>query len=760
MLTDPVDTALFQTPTMSFGEVGTTTEQSTSGYASSAHGVGHFENTRVLERMVRLTELTWSTTSSGFLYSTDINQKLEQIVRNQNILSQFEFMRSGIEVTIRLNTNQFYYGALGVVLFPFGGLSTGARVDELMVLDPSIISASSAESVVKTYKYCYPNAWMEVNNVDASEYPVILHIEVLAPLTSVSSNMPDSINVQVWARFIDVELSYPTNDSLTFLKRRRFRAESKSFPSVRFPKKGKGNHPAMDSDSGVNSIDGVIRAVESVTIGDAISEVKSLASFVTENWGSVVGALGMIFDKPDQSDYQMPVIVEGSKDLFVSDIADTNVSVSLYKTRYVDPSSGRMPMTKSWTVSDYSRIPGLRQPYMTYAAQGDANSIFLIQSHPDNTTYKIPLDYAYLASRQWRGSVKVCLQFFTSAFISARFVVQYINGGEFPSSFPTEYDSGLSKVINVKGDTVDTITLPWLSSWWWTSHPDPQIKITCSSAIASTDTVTSPLIYLLLWVAGGDDIQFAFPRVVRYTEWNNAPPPTKLVKEREKGDLRKSTVGVRKFRAEAAMGSIFQKTFPPMGENAHYDIDRGFATAEMMGAITDVAKRYSNLSFYNGGDYSTTPGFPFTDLDAQFMGNVNSQLYADWYAFRTTFFGQWRACFLCRSGGYRWRYYDQPTNRTSWALYDTKSAEFVNGTVYNSPYDGVSRLTVPQVSNFPFGVLGSYNQPYQPEGLSIVQFGGSAEHDETHLQYVAARDDLQFGYPILPTGLSLPVSGS
>jgi hypothetical protein len=498
-------------------------------------------------------------------------------------------------------------------------------------------------------------------------------------------------------------------------------------------------------------LDRAIDAVSSVTIGDAVSGVKSLASFVTENWGSFVGALGL-FDKPDQVCPQYPTIAEPSIDLFACDIADTNVFTGMYRSRYLDPHTSRMPLSKQWTISDYARIPGLRQPAIVFSTTGQSVIVNCIQLHPDNSTYKIPLDYSYICSKQWRGSIKVALTFYTSSFISARFVMQYINGYEFSGSYGPEYDNGISKVIDVKGDTVDTFTLPWLSHKWWSSQADPQFQLSCQSVIVSSNTVTSPIIYCLVWVAGGDDIQFAYPAAALPAYWSGEPPPSKKGKERE---------------AQAAVQGIFSRTFPPVGEDNFYDIDRGYATSELLGPITDICKRYSPMGTSTGASPFPPPmGVPPNMLDTGFpsvvpTGTTASSDFAYNYCFRQTLFGSWRAAFLFRSGGYRYRFYNTAngtayTGPSLWTVNDQYGS--IPGTLYVEGTDRVARLTVPYVCRTPFGVLFVPKTSDESiNGLGILQVSTYTPSPSSP-QYIAARDDLQLGYPILPSGFQTPTA--
>lgn len=717
-MTEPVDTSLFTTPTMTFGEVGKTTEQETTGYESNAHGVGHFEANKLLERNVLVNTYNWTVSLGGSpLFSLDIDKFLRQYTRNWEILRQFRYYRSDIEVTVRLNTNQFYFGVLMVNMWP--GNETGNWEDELAVLDPTIISASCAEAVVKTWKYSYPYAWKSSNYTDSGT-PVNLNGQIVASLATASPDMPDSITVSVWARFKNIQLAYPClQDGPPF----RIKAQSaKGGLQVRWPKKrGGGTHPSTDSGAhaGPNPLTTLMDAVGSMSISDAVDGVGQVADFVSDNWGGVTGLLGLL-DKPDRVDPQCPMIVEAASDMYSADVPDTNVSIGLYKDRYVDPGMSRMPMTKSWTISDYARIPGLRGTLQFFGNSTTPATLDLIRRVGTDSN-RIPLDYAFLNAFQWRGSIKVHLAFYTSAFTSARFVVQYINQTEFPDSWETNYADGLSRVIDVKGDTNETITLPWMSRLWWSTNPDPRIRITRVSEMATTDPSVDAKIYCLVWVAGGEDIQFAFPRIPLQTEW-----PYREVA------LRKE--------AQSCPGEVFKSTFPPIAENTFYDVDRGYCTGEIIGPITDVAKRYSPLPKASGFD----DGFIDSEmLDQYYLAPVSGSAYAIWEAFRHTFYGSWRACFLYRSGGYRWRQY--PNRNVNWRVTSNSDWE---GVTYTPPFDGTDRITVPQLMQIPFGALGNPNH-----GLSIISV--PTVTDST-TNYIAARDDVQFGYPILPTGIPLP----
>lgn len=691
-LTSPTHTTLFQTPAMGFGEVGKTAESTLAGYSSDAHSVAEFDKTEMLERMILLLDTPWATTDTlGELVTVDVQSALLGATRNADAMTWFHYFRSDIEITVRLVTNQFYYGALMVTLYPLdiAGITLEARA----VQDPSIISASSDEAVVKEWKYCWPYAWFPVEGF-SGVFPVNLTLDVLAPLKAAKADMPSSVRVQIWGRWKNLKLAYPYGfDDL----------QAQSKVRVKYPVKKKSPHPADE-----NSVDKALNAIRSVTIGDAATAVTAVAEGIVENWGSVVGPLAFLADKPDRVKSQIPINEEPNQDLFTSDVEDTNVSLSLYKARYLDPSLSRMPMTKSWTVSDYARIPGMRDPFM-FDTVGDSQVITLIGCGNSALRMRTPLDYAYTTSSYWRGSIKLMLQFFTSSFITCRVVVQYINNLEYPNEYPSDYYNGITKVINVKGDTVDTITLPWLSNQWWNEtlpqSGAPCVQIKAITPVISTDTTVDPVIYCVPWVAGGEDIQFAFPKIPIAANWIDTSA---------------------ELEAQTSPGRVFQRTFPPIVPSCSYDVDNGFCTSEMLGPITDICKRYSRILPESGGE------------TYQFLSSL---LDYNYYTWRRTHFGTWRCAFLFRSGGLRWR------GMTPQGI--TPLTYTFQTDVTRVAPDGIVRVTEPAVASYPYGMLDNLSVLT----LTAAKTGGTPVTSSSWDQFLAARDDVQLGWPILPPGI-------
>jgi hypothetical protein len=180
---------------MSFGDVGDVAQTEIKGYASTAHSLGDFKENKLLDRMVHLINIPWSEADlAGPLFDQDVDKLLREYPRNADVLKLFQYYHADIEITVRLNTNQFYYGSLLVALYPSN--STGNTISELAVLDPTILSASSAESVIKTWTWTWPYPWKKLHgavddNVDG--HPVWLTIWNLNRLKPAKTGMPDTI---------------------------------------------------------------------------------------------------------------------------------------------------------------------------------------------------------------------------------------------------------------------------------------------------------------------------------------------------------------------------------------------------------------------------------------------------------------------------------------------------------------------------------------------------------------------------------------
>lgn len=733
-LTSPVPTSLQVTPTLTFGDIGTVIETKTEGHPCRLHGVGELPDPYLLERMVKMPNVIWTVDDiTGTLESVDIDAFLRGYPRNKDILDLYRAYHTDYEVTIKLNTNQFYQGAIAVTLIPDTGSGflppTGDTLAERMVQDPTVLSAATAESIVKTWSWAWPQPWqpLHVNGVD--KHRLMLQIDGLLPLRTAKADMSEELDIQIWVRFKNIKLMYPFGPSSDPQARSQAQSHRGGAPQVAVPRGHRVSHPAQDPLSGLtDTATNIVNSVVSAPAQIADGLIGAADSFLSQGLAGIVGGL---FDKPDQVDEPTTVVIDSSKDLLNCDIPSQMTNVGLYKSRYLDPSPSRMPGAKpgGFTLLDFAKIPGLLQVHEFSGTLAPHLDLDLIKAVCPFDQLRTPLEYATKCCHLSRGSVKLCLQFFTSSFVSARFVVQ-LKRKETGLGFDDDYDWGLAKVINVKGDTVDTMTIPWIDYVWWRDIDLRQIRIKLVSGMVSTDVTTDPKIGLLVWAAAADDYQFAFPRLPSQDDWQ---PESTL------------------SQAQAAIGQLFQTDFPAIVADVFYDTDQGYCNNEAISHVTDLAKRFACMNT------EPVPLWNPLTLDVNVLDTVPvknpTEIWNEYAAFRRTFFGAMRAMFMFRSGGYAYRAYRLSEGDLIWKVRgDGRSTtRDLSGTIYPHPFDSVARLIVPQLASTPYLMLNNDNDDETPDyGLSLI---GTPVLSDQHLVFLAARDDVQFGYPILPQGV-------
>jgi len=726
-LTQPVTTSVKVTPTLTFGDIGQVAEQELGGYEGKAHAPGEFSDEFLLERIVALSDETWTVddTTTTLLANFDVDSLLRNYARNKKILDLYRFYRADIELTLKLNTNQFFYGAIMVTMIP--GDATGETLSERAVQDPTIISASLADSVVKTWKWSWPSPWRALAGNDVNAHPVHVYIDILHALRVAKDGMATSIPIQLWARFRNMTLAYPYGPNPGDIEAQSgpFRGgTSRAGGSAKAVKIGgrSSKFPAFDPLAGVaDDAKNVVDAVTSIPSKLIDGALSSADDFLSSGIGE---ALGWLFDRPDDAESQTPANIESSQDYFCTNMKDTNVFIGLKQGAYVNPSPSRIPNSKDFTLAAYAQIPGIRA--ILDFVDATPKVIDLIPTTFSESALRTPLDYACLCAYLKSGPIKLHFYFFTSTFITARFAVQ-LKRKESGLGFDNEYDYGLSHVVNVKGDTEASLEIPWLELVWWLKADRRQIQLKALSVIVSPDVTVDPHIYCTVWIAAGDNFQFCFPKTPTALEWA-APEP----------------------EAQSSPGKVFLSKFPPIVDGVFFDKDEGFCTAERVESMVALAKRYTGLNLHADPDTLFSPLTVFFDAMNTRVTPGASAKYAFYVAWRNSFYGAMRACFLDQSGGYRARLHRQEANSIIWRPYDVDTGNPIPGTVYLHPFDSVSRMTVPQVNSQPFYMFDNSSTEIPLLGLGLSAEVLSAE---TRILSISAREDVQFGYPILPTGV-------
>jgi len=216
-------------------------------------------------------------------------------------------------------------------------------------------------------------------------------------------------------------------------------------------------------------------------------------------------------------------------------------------------------------------------------------------------------DYLFTAANNfvyWRGSIKFLLQFRTSSFTSARFRIVVL----YDVTTPSNNTAGdvTSRIIDVKGDTDVTLTVPYVYYNTYRRFKDtdvfPTIYLQSITGIISISPATDPSIFLNVWRAAGEDFELAQFIGPQY-RFQTQPAITAEKKKRER------------VEAHSVMREQFSKTFDPIGGACKFSYAKNFCNSEQETLITDCMKRYSqgNSTFLpnknTGGFLNSLPSY-------------------------------------------------------------------------------------------------------------------------------------------------------
>jgi len=341
-----------------------------------------------------------------------------------------------------------------------------------------VLSVSKQEAVTFTIPWLCPAFYFPTSLVDPSwlnSMIGIVDLTEMAPLTAVSEDTTDTIMVTVFARFTEPQVA---------------------------------GYVIGQSEAVQKTIKGVFKGVQ--TAKEVVKAVFDIAPNVT----SLIGSLAA-FDKPLSVAALQPLTTQFSRGMALGDGLDTSQSLSIDPTPKVS-TEGFIVGNLESTVPLLGVIctPMLRQ-VATFNSISAGQMIEPITPIVRGVTQPDYLSYTANMFRYWRGSIKYCLQFFTSPLLSARFRISVLYSPLVDINAVNDSGDIVSKVVDVKGDTTVTFTVPYL---WDTPYretyvagdPDrnlPLLTISALSPVVSTAS-TEAFIYCCLWRSAGEDFQF------------------------------------------------------------------------------------------------------------------------------------------------------------------------------------------------------------------------------------------------------------
>jgi len=268
----------------------------------------------------------------------------------------------------------------------------------------------------------------------------------------------------VFARFVNPQCIGPFDSSMGDRKLRRKKnmdppeVQSDKGPPVmaRMPRTKKAT--VHRTKGGRDPVQSARRQVTPEAIEMNVSIIRQIAQ-TTEKLGPLIAMASTIaaaFDKPNLEGAPTRVILQPGMNMAQVDRPDQAMPLSLYQTSYLAADPTLLPDGKHWTMKDIAMTPAIAG-LQTFTSITD-NPLIIDMPHGAPGT---PFDVVKNLHTLSRGSTRVMIQFFCSAFISTRFIIVWSDLSQ-ASASNVSTDNNITRVIDVKGDTTVNFTFPFL----------------------------------------------------------------------------------------------------------------------------------------------------------------------------------------------------------------------------------------------------------------------------------------------------------
>jgi len=707
----------------------------------------------ILTREYRLPSISWlaANVRGDVLSTIGFPEALVDFPFISERLKNYMFFRSRVRITIRINTTKFEYGSLLISWLPYYASLQGQACRHLTLCQCSqnnghILSANIGNTLTFDIPYISPLEYMKVADIDVGVHRGMLasvFISVLSPLLSVSPNPPTSVEISVFAKFVDPEVAglQPLVVPPAILRREEKKAKKKIIDDVnnrRYieakPQSGKGRKVptpanAKEADTKVNSgslVDSAESAVS--TVLSVVNTAMGVAGAL-EKLAPLLGALGL--GKPVMNTPITKMMATQFPNIASSDGLDypQQLTMKTGAQTAVDKMiiDGDDP---SPLVYDMVRKPHLYHYYTFDNTAVPDDILYTTRVHPMNMNGQIqvsgtkyimsmgPLNWFTSMYYFWRGSLKLLFYFNTSGFTTTRVRITHVPGVALSAADLGDYSGDLiSKVVDITGDTTVEFTVPYLQQTLFSpvqfdytgfaaTDYNGTIMVSLVNPVNASDSTAASTVTCNVFIAAGEDfelMQFVGPR--KPTGWTINT--TKVLPTIDLEDSIEAT-------AQMNIGSIFRKPFAGLTQGS-YTLQKGMFTIDPPGSIVSLGHRYV---MYTG---SINAMYPLPTLTTGQHALGDSVL---WY---------YAACHLFMRGSMRFlRMVNSAASTTNGGMYS-----IVNGSLSPPLVDGGWTAAVTPGSNFASALSPSHNVEIPYFGrVPFIESIATMTVDPTQYNYV------------------------
>lgn len=456
------------------------------------------EANAILTRSYQIDEFGWTVAQAS---GTPLGlYRLPKVLWDQswikNVMGAYKYFRcAAIEISFRIQSTSMHQGALNISHVynekssdPDSARGTFARRRNNR---PLLFSAMPGNSQVIRIPWNNPEQWAYTSDVASDAFNIgVVDVDVLVPLTTVAPIVTSAM-ISVYANFVKPELAGPSL----------------------FVTQGNGkNKPASVAESVSKAAKGVTDIT--TTIVNAVDSVVSLAS-------TALPIAALVLDKPTDSSAPTPSYnAFGSGQLGIEGTAP-EITLGAGQLVTLSQQAGTMgPGVPNPSLHSCLATPG----YLDYRTFNNASVKYswsvgpMVHWPPSVNFTQEPtfLGYFSMPFRYWRGAITYQIFFFCSTFTSARFRITWTPDTNGAVNVAGQQGNIMSKVVEVRGDTMTTVTIPYAKPALWSEvhvpgeqyryrdHANGVIQI---DRINASSVVADPLISAVLYVHGGPDYQ-------------------------------------------------------------------------------------------------------------------------------------------------------------------------------------------------------------------------------------------------------------
>lgn len=516
---------------------------------------------QMLTRQYLVLDTTWTNSSPTQVLSFPYHLLVHPQIANT--LKTFRYMVADVKVVVKINATPFHQGAVMFFHIPAAGPGeVGSTPMYGSGWEHTVVDISTSPTYETTMKYISPFNFFTINPTVQDDASICrFFIVPLVQLSAATSDVPLSVNLQVYANFENPKVAgFIVQQSST---QKKFVGSSVQKLDV----------PESDSDPAELVVKATGTMLSNVVTKFVEPIVKSIETPVQSVLEVARNGAASFFDKPLALIQAMPMIPKFSR-------ADSYGAGSCLADRlslYPKSSLANSPFFCYSTYDSFSRIAQVPMLHHRYDFISTNLSCY-IGVRPMwrgffNTAADEPDYLAHQASlaKYWRGSIKYYVRLVTNQFVKARMRVSYVMN----SSQPTPITGGdfPSMIIDIQGPTEFDITVPylWITHWRLTEespgqYTAPSLVFQLFKAPVTTGAQDAR-ITMLVWRAGGENIQFAFAGDQNYEE-----PPT--------------------IQQEASIRARFNQPFKPITCDCNNMAELGLVQSEQIGTIIDLMRRY------------------------------------------------------------------------------------------------------------------------------------------------------------------------